>query len=55
MGSEFRENQGRKGNPALGGYDCVIWTADAIKALAREGFVDLRGRSVGKLLLQLPI
>ncbi|RDL38782.1 uncharacterized protein BP5553_03122 [Venustampulla echinocandica] len=50
MGSEVRENKGKKGNPALGGYDCVIWTGDAIRALAREGFVDLRGRSVEQIM-----
>ncbi|CAG8953940.1 hypothetical protein HYFRA_00010901 [Hymenoscyphus fraxineus] len=36
-----------KGNPVLGGYDCVIWTGDALRALGAEGLIDLRGCDVG--------
>lgn len=35
------------GNPVLGGYDCVIWTCDALRALIGEGLIDLGGRGVG--------
>lgn len=30
-----------EGNPVLDGYDCVIWTIDAIDALAKAGILSL--------------
>lgn len=49
LGKEARERElgPKKGNAVLGGYDCVIWTTDAVAALLREGVVDFGGRSVG--------
>jgi hypothetical protein len=52
LGKEARERElgPKKGNEVLGGYDCVIWTGDAVAALAREGVVDFGGRTVGMCL-----
>lgn len=36
-----------EGNPVLAGYDCIIWTKDAMTVLAKEGLVDLHGLSSG--------
>ncbi|KAH8650642.1 hypothetical protein BGZ60DRAFT_389022, partial [Tricladium varicosporioides] len=41
---------GKKGNPALGGYDCVLWTGDALRALSKEGLIDLQGQSVDSVM-----
>lgn len=37
------EGEEKRGNPELGGYDCVIWTRDALRKLVEEGVVVLRG------------
>jgi hypothetical protein len=49
LGKEAREKElgPKKGNEVLGGYDCIIWTTDAVAALVREGVVDFGGRTVG--------
>jgi hypothetical protein len=49
LGKEAREKElgPKKGNAVLGGYDCIIWTTDAVAALVREGVIDFGGRSVG--------
>ncbi|KAF4630439.1 hypothetical protein G7Y89_g7702 [Cudoniella acicularis] len=56
MGKAAREAESgqvsKEGNPALGGYDCVIWTGDALTALSREGLIDLRGRSVDEVMAE---
>jgi hypothetical protein len=51
LGKENRERElgPKQGNPALGGYDCVVWTVDALAALDRAGLIDLRGKTAGKL------
>lgn len=36
-----------EGNPVLDGYDCIVWTKDALAALAEERLVDLGGRNSG--------
>jgi len=54
LGKEAREKElgPKKGNEVLGGYDCVIWTADAVAALVREGVVDFEGRSVDEVIAE---
>jgi hypothetical protein len=50
MGRQAREDrygEVRAGNPVLDGYDCVIWTGDAMRALIKEGLIDLQGQDVG--------
>jgi hypothetical protein len=50
MGRQAREEaygEVRAGNPVLDGYDCVIWTGDAMRALIKEGLIDLQGQDVG--------
>lgn len=50
MGREARKREYGdcpRGNPKLGDYDCIIWTGDALRALIREGLIDLQGRDVG--------
>lgn len=50
LGKEAREREfgeKRRGNPVLGDYDCVIWTGDALRALDRQGLIDLKGRDAG--------
>jgi len=42
----------RLGNPVLGGYSCIVWSIDAIAALAEKGFVDLNGMTAEELLLE---
>jgi hypothetical protein len=56
LGKEARERElgPKKGNEVLGGYDCVIWTSDAVAALVREGVVDFGGRSVGEFSPAFP-
>lgn len=57
MGKEAREKkygETKRGNPVLGDYDCVIWTGDALRALSKEGLIDLRGKDPG-LYLQLQL
>jgi hypothetical protein len=56
LGKEARERElgPKKGNVVLGGYDCVIWTSDAVAALVREGVVDFGGRSVGECCPECP-
>jgi hypothetical protein len=51
LGKENRERElgPKQGNPALGGYDCVVWTVDALAALDKAGLIDLRGKTAGKL------
>jgi hypothetical protein len=51
LGREAREKElgPKKGNKVLGGYDCVIWTCDAITALEKAGMLDFGGRTVGTL------
>ncbi|KAE8445997.1 hypothetical protein EG329_012636 [Mollisiaceae sp. DMI_Dod_QoI] len=39
-----------EGNQVLDGYDCVIWTRDALAALAEAGLVDLNGNSVDTIM-----
>ncbi|KAE9367233.1 hypothetical protein N431DRAFT_472237 [Stipitochalara longipes BDJ] len=54
LGKEARERElgPKKGNEVLGGYDCIIWTTDAVAALAREGVVDFGGRSVDEVIAE---
>jgi len=55
LGKEARERQlGRttQGNPMLGGYDCVIWTGDALRALSNEGLIDLGGRDAEAVMAE---
>jgi len=54
LGKEARERElgPKKGNAVLGGYDCVIWTSDAVAALVREGVVDFGGRSVDEVIAE---
>lgn len=50
LGKEKREKGlGKKtqGNPKLGGYNCVIWTGDALRALSNAGLIDLGGKDAG--------
>jgi hypothetical protein len=50
MGRQAREDrygEVRAGNPVLDGYDCVIWTGDAMRALIKEGLINLQGQDVG--------
>jgi hypothetical protein len=51
LGKEAREKElgPKKGNEVLGGYDCVIWTCDAITALVKAGMIDFGARSVGMI------
>jgi hypothetical protein len=51
LGKENRERElgPKRGNPALGGYDCVVWTVDALAALDKAGLIDLGGKTAGKL------
>ncbi len=42
-----------EGNKALDGYDCVIWTIDAISALAAAKIIDLGCKNAGKGLFVL--
>jgi hypothetical protein len=51
LGKENRERElgPKKGNPALGGYDCVVWTVDAMAALEKAGLIDLGDKTAGKL------
>jgi hypothetical protein len=51
LGKENRERElgPKHGNPALGGYDCVVWTVDALAALDKAGLIDLGGKTAGKL------
>jgi hypothetical protein len=51
LGKENRERElgPKQGNPALGGYDCVVWTVDALAALDRAGLINLGGKTAGKL------
>jgi hypothetical protein len=42
----LKENEGNK---VLGGYDCVIWTRDAVAALADAGLITLCDKSAGEL------
>ncbi|KAL2074079.1 hypothetical protein VTL71DRAFT_7857 [Oculimacula yallundae] len=46
LGRQKRESQlgplaEGEGNPVLDGYDCIIWTIDAMNALARAGIISL--------------
>jgi hypothetical protein len=52
LGKENRERElgPKQGNPALGGYDCVVWTVDALAALDKAGLIDLGGKTAGKLM-----
>ena len=43
---EERERE-RQGNPELGGYDCVIWTTDALRRLVLEGLVVVKEKDIG--------
>ncbi|PMD17110.1 hypothetical protein NA56DRAFT_579241, partial [Hyaloscypha hepaticicola] len=54
LGKEARERElgPKKGNEVLGGYDCVIWTSDAVAALVREGVIDFGGRSVDEVIAE---
>ena len=57
LGKEARERvfgEKTRGNPVLGDYDCVIWTGDALRALEREGLVDLKGRDAGSFAFPFP-
>jgi hypothetical protein len=55
-----RENRERKigpleegeGNQVLDGYDCVIWTKDALSALADAGLIDLHGQTANHIMSQ---
>lgn len=51
LGRENRERElgplGCRGNVVLQGYDCVIWTSDAVKMLVQEGVLDFSGRDSG--------
>jgi hypothetical protein len=51
LGKENRERElgPKQGNPALGGYDCVVWTVDALAALDKAGLINLGGKTAGKL------
>lgn len=42
----LKENEGNK---VLGGYDCVIWTRDAVAALADAGLINSSGKCAGEL------
>jgi len=49
LGKENRERElgplkKGQGNAVLHGYDCVIWTSDAVKRLVEEGVLDFDGR-----------
>ncbi|TVY65767.1 hypothetical protein LSUE1_G008799 [Lachnellula suecica] len=53
MGKEAREKEFgevKRGNPVLDGYDCVIWTGDAMRALSKEGLIDLGGRDADDIM-----
>ncbi|EHK96056.1 hypothetical protein M7I_8277 [Glarea lozoyensis 74030] len=55
MGRKAREDaygETRAGNPELDGYDCVIWTGDAMRALIKEGLIDLQGRDVEEVMAE---
>jgi hypothetical protein len=54
LGKEAREKElgPKKGNEVLGGYDCIIWTTDAVAALVREGVVDFGGRTVDEVIAE---
>ncbi|TVY25653.1 hypothetical protein LHYA1_G004638 [Lachnellula hyalina] len=55
LGKEKREKGlGKKtqGNPKLGGYDCVIWTGDALRALSDEGLIDLGGKDADAVMAE---
>ncbi|TVY91243.1 hypothetical protein LAWI1_G006852 [Lachnellula willkommii] len=55
VGKEKREKAlGKKtqGNPKLGGYDCVIWTGDALRALSNEGMIDLGGKDADAVMAE---
>jgi len=54
LGKEAREKElgPKKGNAVLGGYDCVIWTCDAVNALVKAGMVDFGGRSVDEVIAE---
>jgi hypothetical protein len=39
-----------EGNPVLDGYDCIVWSKDALTALTNEGLIDLGGKHAGMLL-----
>ncbi|TVY47487.1 hypothetical protein LOCC1_G002257 [Lachnellula occidentalis] len=55
VGKEKREEGlGKKtqGNPKLGGYDCVIWTGDALRALSNEGLIDLGGKDADAVMAE---
>jgi len=42
-----REGVKARGNPELDGYDCIIWTGDALKALVEKGVIDVGNMSIG--------
>jgi hypothetical protein len=54
LGREAREKElgPKKGNKVLGGYDCVIWTCDAITALEKAGMLDFGGRTVDEVIAE---
>jgi len=54
LGKEDRERElgPKKGNPALGGYDCVVWTVDALAALDKAGLIDLGGKTADQVMAE---
>jgi hypothetical protein len=52
LGRENRERElgplkEGQGNVVLNGYDCVIWTSDAVKRLVKEGVLDFEKTDSG--------
>jgi hypothetical protein len=43
-----------EGNPVLDGYDCIVWSKDAMTALAKDGLIDLGARSSGGCRITIP-
>lgn len=42
----------RLGNPLLGGYSCLVWSVDVVRALEAGGLVDLKGKEAEGLLME---
>lgn len=40
----------RLGNPKLGGYSCIVWSIDAVAALAEKGLISLRSSAERALM-----
>lgn len=55
LGREKREREigpleEGEGNQVLDGYDCVIWTKDALNALANAGLININGQPVDRIM-----